>query len=96
VRFEWDPNKAAQNLQKHGVTFDEASTVFGDRLARTDADLEHSEHEERFSTIGMSTAARLVTVWHADRVDEGGEDVVRIIGARPPTLAERRAYESEE
>jgi uncharacterized DUF497 family protein len=96
VRFEWDLDKAATNFRKHGVAFDEASTVFGDKLARTDADLEHSEHEERFSTIGMSTNSRLVAVWHADRTDELGEYVVRIIGARPPTSAERRAYESEE
>lgn len=96
MRFDFDPDKAAANFGKHGVTFDEAFTVFRDRLARTDPDPEHSEYEERFTTIGMSMAGRLVMVWHSDRIDESGEDVVRVIGARPPTPAERRAYESEE
>jgi hypothetical protein len=93
VRLEWDPDKAASNLQRHGVSFEEAGTVFGDRLARTDPDPDHSEDEERAMTIGMTLQGRVVLVWHADRVDDRGEDVVRLIGARPATAAERRAYE---
>jgi uncharacterized protein len=93
VRLEWDPDKAASNLQRHGVSFEEASAVFGDKLARTDPDPDHSDDEQRFTTIAMTLQGRVVVVWHADRVDDGGEDVVRLIGARPATAAERRAYE---
>jgi len=66
LRFEWDPSKADSNFQRHGVSFDEAKTVFGDRLARTDPDPDHSEGEQRFTTIGMTLAGRLVIVWHTD------------------------------
>lgn len=93
MRFDWDPGKAASNFQRHGVPFEEATTIFGDRLARTDPDPDHSEDEERFTTIGMTRQGRVVVVWHADRVDDDGEDVVRLIGARPATPSERRAYE---
>jgi uncharacterized DUF497 family protein len=91
VRFEWDPEKAAANLAKHGVSFDEASTVFGDQLATTVADREHSEAEARFLTTGLSSRQRIVIVWHTDR-----EDTVRIVGAREATPRERRIYESGE
>ena len=89
MRFEWDPEKAAASLAKHGVSFDEASTVFGDPLATTVEDLEHSEDEERFLTTGLSARQRVVIVWHTDR-----EDTVRIVGAREATSRERRIYES--
>ena len=92
MQLEWNLDKAASNFKRRGVAFEEASTVFGDRLARTDPDPDHSEGEERFTTIGMSLLGRVIVVWHADRVDDG-EDVVRIIGARVATAAERRAYE---
>jgi uncharacterized DUF497 family protein len=91
VQFEWDAVKAATNLAKHGVSFDEASTVFGDRLARTDPDEQHSEDEDRFLTIGVSFVGRVLVVWHTSRTG-----AVRIIGARPATASERRAYESGE
>jgi hypothetical protein len=94
VRFEWDPVKAAANLARHGVAFEEARTVFGDPLSRTDPDPDHSDDEERLVTIGMSAAGRVTVVWHADRVDDAGEEVVRIIGVRQATPRERRAYES--
>lgn len=94
MRLEWDPVKAAANLAQHGVAFEEARTVFGDPLSRTDPDPHHSDDEERFITIGLSAAGRVTVVWHADRVDETGEEVVRIIGARRATSRERRAYES--
>ena len=93
MRIEWDPHKAASNLQRHGISFDEARTVFGDRLARTDPDPHHSEREERFTTIGMTLQGRVVILWHADWVDDEGELVVRLIGARRATPSERRAYE---
>lgn len=85
--FEWDPDKAETNERKHGVTFDEASTVFGDPLARTRPDPLHSTHEERWVTLGLSDNRRLLVVVHTDR----GE-AVRIISARPATGHERRTY----
>jgi len=90
VQFEWDPAKAARNLAKHGVSFDEASTVFGDPLAGTILDPQHSGEEPRFVTIGLSTSRRLITVAHAER-----EDRIRIISARRATRRERGKYESE-
>ena len=91
MQFEWDPEKAAANLTKHGVSFEEASSVFGDPLATTVPDPEHSVEEQRFLTTGMSSQQRVVIVWHADR----GEGV-RIIGTRETTARERRSYESGE
>ncbi len=88
MQFEWDAKKAAENLAKHGVSFDEASTVFGDPLAGTILDPRHST-EERFITIGFSASQRLIVVAHADR-----DDRVRIISARRATWRERRNYES--
>jgi uncharacterized DUF497 family protein len=89
VRFEWDPQKEVRNLRKHGVSFEEASTVFGDGLAATIADPRHSEQEARFITMGLSSESRLLVVSHTDT----GEDV-RIISARVATAHERRRYES--
>jgi uncharacterized protein len=91
VRFEWDPEKAAANLVKHSVAFEEASTVFGDPLAATVLDRTHSEAEGRFLTTGISSEQRVVIVWHTERAD-----VIRIIGAREATPRERRTYESGE
>jgi len=93
VRLECDPEKAASNFKRHDIQFDEASTVFGDRLARSDPELAHSVDEERFITIGMTLQGRVVVVWHPDRVDDDGEDIIRLIGARLATASERRAYE---
>ena len=67
MQFEWDPAKAARNFAKHRVSFDEASTVFGDPLAGTILDPRHSGEERRFITIGRSTSQRLITVAHAER-----------------------------
>lgn len=89
--FEWDPKKAAANLAKHDISFDEASSVFGDLLATTVFDAEHSAGERRFLTTGMSSQHRVVIVWHADE-----EEGIRIIGAREATPRERRTYESGE
>ena len=88
VRFEWDPEKEVRNLRKHGVSFEEASTVFGDALAATIPDAKHSELDVRFITMGMSSGSLLV-VSHTD-----AEESVRIIGARTAIAQERRRYES--
>ena len=91
MRFEWRPEKAAANLAKHGVSFEEASSVFGDPLATTVPDPDHSTSEERLLTTGMSNQQRVVIVWHTER-----DDTIRIIGAREATPRERRTYESGE
>jgi len=87
--FEWNPNKAASNLNKHGVTFDEATTVFQDTLSLTIDDPLHSADEERLIIIGMSHKNRILVVIHTER-----EDKVRMISARNATNHERRYYES--
>jgi uncharacterized DUF497 family protein len=86
--FEWDPKKAAKNLKKHGVTFQEAATVFGDPLAMTFPDPDHSEDEERHLTFGLSLRRRLIVVSHTER----GE-LTRIISARLMDHEERVIYE---
>jgi uncharacterized protein len=88
VRFEWDPKKAAKNLRKHGVTFQEAATVFGDPLALTFPDPDHSEEEERNLTFGSSLQGRLIVVSHTQRGEK-----TRIISARPMDREERVIYE---
>ncbi|HTV48012.1 MAG TPA: BrnT family toxin [Phycisphaerae bacterium] len=90
MNFEWDPDKAVQNLRKHGVTFHEASTVFGDSLAATYLDPDHSASEHRFLTVGMSSTGRILIIAHTDR----GENI-RIIGARKTTRRERKHYEEK-
>jgi uncharacterized DUF497 family protein len=88
VEFEWDPPKAAGNVRKHGVTFDEAATVFLDELAVSGSDPDHSVSEARYITFGMSSLGRLLAVAHTYR--SGG---IRIISARRVTRAERKIYE---
>jgi uncharacterized DUF497 family protein len=90
VEFEWDPKKAAKNLRKHGVSFNEAATVFGDSLGTTVPDPDHSVAEDRYITVGMSNRRRLVMVAHTER-----EERSRIISARELTRAEKEAYEEE-
>ena len=88
MRFEWDPAKAAENFAKHGVSFEEAATVFRDVLSATGADPDHSGDEERFVTFGISTGGRLLAISHTDR-----DDTIRIISARTATPSERTIYE---
>jgi len=88
INFEWDDLKAESNLRKHGVSFEEAATAFGDPLSITAADPDHSEQEDRFILVGSTFRDRLVVVVHSERGDR-----IRIIGARPATRSERRAYE---
>jgi uncharacterized DUF497 family protein len=94
-RFEWDRDKARENLPKHGVSFEEASTVFRDPLARAVPDLGHSAQEERWVTIGFSNQGRLVRVVHVD-IEADEELTIRIISARLPNRRERNAYEQGE
>jgi uncharacterized protein len=88
VLFEWNRAKDVENEAKHGVSFDEASTIFDDPLAATAADLAHSFDEERFITFGLSIRGRLLAVAHTDR-----GDTIRIISARTMTSGERELYE---
>ena len=88
IIFEWDAEKAATNLSKHGVAFTEAETVFSDPLSLTIPDPVHSTEEDRFVTIGASTRERVLVVVHTDR----GEHV-RIISARRANRQERMSYE---
>ena len=88
MKFEWDPVKAYANEGKHGVTFDEASTVFGDVLSVSGRDLKHSVGENRLLTFGLSIHGRVLVVSHTDR-----GSVIRIISARPATRKEKRIYE---
>jgi uncharacterized DUF497 family protein len=90
VRFSWDPGKARRNLGKHGVSFDEASTVFGDPLAGTISDEGHSVGEVRYVTIGRSKRGRLLVVVHLELENEGE---IRIISAREATSNEWKRYE---
>ena len=88
MQFEWDPQKAARNLRDHGVSFEDAASVFDDPLAGTIPDPEHSTEEPRFITIGVTPAQRLLVVVHTDRADR-----IRIISARRATRAEKKKYE---
>jgi hypothetical protein len=88
VVFEWSATKAKANVQKHGVSFDEAATVFLDPLALTFPDPSYSRGEEREISIGYSTRHRVVFVSHCQRGDR-----IRIISARRATRRERRQYE---
>jgi uncharacterized protein len=88
MRFDWDPWKAAANLRKHSVSFEEASTVFGDDYSLTGTDPDHSAGEERFITFGMSQSGRLLVVSHTEQ-----GDTIRIFSARRATRSERKLYE---
>ena len=90
IRFEWDPKKAADNLRKHQVSFEEARSVFFDDFAVQFFDEENSSDEERFLMLGMSIGARLLIVCHCER--ESGE-VIRIISARKATKRESAFYQ---
>jgi hypothetical protein len=91
LRFEWDPQKAARNLAKHGVSFEEAATAFGDPLGRIASDPRHSVDEERYVLLGLSRQRRLLAVMFAER----GE-AIRVISVRRAIPRERRDYEQRE
>ena len=89
LSVEWDPTKAATNAARHGITFEEAATVFGDPLARIVEDDRHSQAEPRFAILGHSYQGRVLAVMFTERV----ENTVRLISARLATSSERHHYE---
>ena len=88
MSFEWDKNKAGSNLRKHGISFEEASTALRDDFSATGHDPDHSEDEDRFVTLGISSSGRLLAVAHTER-----GNTIRIISARLATKSERQIYE---
>ena len=90
IRFSWNRKKAEDNLRKHHISFEEASTVFGDPLSITVDDPAHSGDESRFILLGHSISGRLLVIVHSER-----EGSIRIISAREATRRERRTYEQE-
>jgi uncharacterized DUF497 family protein len=89
MRFEWDPKKAASNEKKHGVSFEEARTVFFDENAKLIDDPDHSEDEDRFVLLGISSTLRVMVVCHCYR--EHG-NLIRIISARKASAHESKQY----
>jgi uncharacterized protein len=89
LRFEWDPGKAKLNERKHGVSFEEAQSVFSDERARLIDDPDHSEAEERFILLGLSSSLRVLVVAHCYRASA---NIIRIISARKATREEQRNY----
>jgi uncharacterized DUF497 family protein len=90
IEFEWSQAKARANLRKHGVSFEEAKSVFYDEYARQFFDDDHSDAEERFILLGKSNRSRILIVCHCER--QSG-DIIRIISARKATATERKFYE---
>lgn len=90
MEFVWDRKKAASNLRIHRISFQEAATIFGDPLAVTYNDPDHSDGESRFVTIGLSARGNLLIVAHTDRAD-----AIRLISARKVTRGETKLYEEE-
>ena len=90
LKFEWDRRKETANRKKHGLSFSEAKTAFFDENARVIADPDHSDEEDRFILLGLSSQLRLLVVCHCYREDE---DTIRIISARKATRSEQRTYE---
>jgi len=88
LTFHWDPDKAAANLSKHGVSFEEAASSFGDPMALTIADPDHSNAEDRFLHLAVSARNRPIVTVFVERVDW-----IRIISSRPASKAERQQYE---
>jgi len=88
LKFEWDRRKAVLNIKKHGVSFEDAATAFGDPLSVTIHDPKHSDDEDRFLLLGETQDKKLVVVAHTDR-----KDTIRLINARPASRQEREDYE---
>jgi uncharacterized protein len=89
LHFEWDERKAAANAKKHGVSFDEAKSVFVDERAKLIGDPDHSEDEDRFVLLGLSSALRMLLVCHCYRSEDGA---IRIISARKASAREAKFY----
>jgi uncharacterized protein len=97
MSFQWDPIKAASNVKKHGISFEEAITVFGDPLAVTILDPDHSVSEFRLLTTGLSRSQMLLVISHTERfrkADATRTNEIRLISARLATRQERKSYES--
>lgn len=88
MRFVWDVHKASANVRKHGVSFDEAKTIFEDTRMHLSVDVAHSDDEDRFIAIGLSDTPKLLAVFHCYR----GDDVIRIFSARRATISETKLY----
>jgi uncharacterized protein len=95
VAFEWDPRKAQANAAKHGVTFDEAATIFFDPTALDGPDLPHSRAEARFRRLGKSVEGRILTVVYTLR-SAGHAETIRLISARRASRRERQAYTADD
>jgi len=93
--FEWDENKAQLNLRNHKISFEEAKTVFNDSMLVTFLDENHSDYEERFISIGVSSNSRLLLVVHTEQESGGDTVLIRIISSRKALKHERRAYEEK-
>ena len=91
LRFEWDPRKAAANLRKHGISFEEARTVFYDENALLRPDEDHSDEEDRFLLLGLSGRLRTLVVCHCHRQ---ADEIIRLISVRKANSLERRQYEN--
>ena len=89
--FEWDQNKSEENERKHGITFEEAKTVFNDPFAITIDDPDHSDDEYRYIDIGFSSKSIVLIVWYTERSEN-----IRIIGCRKATRSERKTYEEKD
>ena len=96
IIFEWDAKKARANLEKHKVGFEEAQTIFMDPFLVTFPDEFHSQTEERFISIGMSTRERVLLVVHIEREEINERIIIRIVSCRKATLSERKIYEEKE
>ncbi len=90
LRFEWDENKSKLNLKKHGIDFEEGKTVFNDLFAITIDDPDHSDLEERYIDIGISSKGRILVVWYTERNEN-----IRLIGCRKANRVEREQYDEE-
>jgi uncharacterized protein len=95
LEFTWDPTKAASNLAKHGVAFAQGATVFADALALTVFDHDHSEFEDRWFTLGMDSAGKLLALSHTYAATGPASARVRLISVRPTTRNERQQYENK-
>ncbi len=93
--FEWDESKARINFEKHGISFDEARTIFADPLLVTYVDEFHSNKEERFISVGLSERNRVLLAVHTEREETNEVIVIRIISCRKATQTERKRYEKE-
>jgi hypothetical protein len=92
MQFEWDARKESTNRHKHGVSFEEARTVFSDASALFMEDPDHSHAEDRFLLLGLSCHLRILLVVHCERESHDGELLIRIISSRPATQREERQY----